>query len=123
MSADGPLVVRDVTDVPAEPRSLEVTALLATLGTRLLGSARPGDLVARLGGDEFVVGACVPRAALPRVEQRIRDAGCFVLSTTDGALPVRCSTGIATSDDAADPAALLSLSDAGMYRDKALARA
>lgn len=96
--------------------------LLATLGVRLLGSARPGDLVARLGGDEFVVGARLPRHAATSLEARVRAAGSFLLPTADGPLPVRCSTGIASSDDAADPTGLLSLSDARMYDDKALVR-
>lgn len=96
--------------------------VLRTLGARLLGSARPGDLVARLGGDEFLVGARLPREAVSSLELRVRDAGRFPVDTAHGPLWVRCSAGLASSDDAQDPAALLSLSDAEMYRDKALAR-
>ncbi len=46
-----------------------------------------------------------------------------MLSTAAGPLEVRCSTGLADSDSAADAEALLCRSDAAMYRDKALAQA
>ncbi|MCW2616697.1 MAG: sensor diguanylate cyclase [Frankiales bacterium] len=97
-------------------------ALLATLGSRLLGSARPGDLVARLGGDEFVVGARLPRGTVVSLETRVRLAGCFVLGSDDARVEVRCSTGIASSDDCLDADGLLRSSDAAMYRDKPGAR-
>ncbi len=94
--------------------------LLAGLGERLLSASRPGDLVARLGGDEFVVGARLPRAAVGSLEARLRTATTFVLDADGCALPVRCSLGMVTSDQAPEPAALLAASDAAMYRDKPL---
>lgn len=96
--------------------------LLAGLGERLLGASRPGDLVARLGGDEFVVGARLPRSAVGSLEARLRAATTFLLEADGGLLPVRCSVGLVTSDQAPDPAALLAASDAAMYRDKPLLR-
>ena len=67
--------------------------------------------------------ARLPRHAAISLQARVCGAGSFLLPTADGPLPVRCSTGVASSDDAADPAALLSLSDGRMYDDKALVRA
>lgn len=96
--------------------------LLATLGARLRGAARDGDLVARIGGDEFVVAARLPHQAVAPFVSRVRGAGRFVLPTAEGELEVGCSTGLATSQDAGGPADLLSLADAEMYRHKASAR-
>lgn len=93
-------------------------ALLAALGARLRQACRPHDLVGRLGGDEFVVGTRLPRSALAGHQSRIREAGDLLLSTPEGALLVRCSTGFATSDTSSDPASLLDVSDAQMYADK-----
>jgi len=97
--------------------------VLASLGGRLLGSARNGDLVARVAGDQFVVGARLPRGVVASLEDRVRVAGRFVVATTAGAVQVLCSTGLASSDDAPDAAALLSRSGAAMVREKATAPA
>lgn len=93
-------------------------ALLTILGQRLRAAAGPADLVTRLGGDEFVVATRVPRAAVSEVEARIREAGHFQLLTAHRDLSVRCSTGIATSDEGVTLAALLALADTQMYLDK-----
>lgn len=96
--------------------------LLAALGQRLRNTMRPEDLVARQGGDEFVVGVRLRRASLADFEARMRDTASFRLSIDGDDLTVRCSTGFATSDTAADPASLLDRADSGMYRDKSLLR-
>jgi diguanylate cyclase (GGDEF)-like protein len=93
-------------------------AVLRTLGRRLREVARPADLAARLGGDEFLIAAAVPRPAVDEFEHRIRAAAGFDLPTALGELAVRCSVGVATSDDVAGPDALIELSDARMYRSK-----
>jgi diguanylate cyclase len=97
--------------------------VLASLGGRLLGSARGGDLVARVAGDQFVLGARLPRGVVASLEARVRLAGRFVVATSGGAVAVHCSTGFASSDDAPDVAALLSRSRGAMVREKAIAPA
>ncbi|MCW2779331.1 MAG: sensor diguanylate cyclase [Frankiales bacterium] len=89
--------------------------LLAQLGERLRTASREGDLVARLGGDEFVVAARLPRVAAAGLLARVRSAGSFPLLTATGAVQVRCSVGLAVSDDALD---LLAAADVAMYADK-----
>ncbi len=92
-------------------------AVLVEVGRRLRAVARTGDLVARLGGDEFLLGARLPRAAAPAVEQRVREALDLVLDVAGAPLPVRCSVGAALGDGA-DRDALLAAADRAMYADK-----
>lgn len=82
----------------------------------------PGAVVARLSGDEFAV---AERASSPpeqvrrlaRLEQRLAEAGART------GLPVRVSTGRATSVPGRGLSDLLSAADAAMYADKAFRRA
>ncbi len=97
-------------------------AVLRQLGPRLVGAVREHDTVARYGGDEFVV-LCDKLAAHVPVAQvcaRIRRACAEPFTLPDGTVVLLSgSVGAAWSDDAGtDPAVLLEVADAAMYRDK-----
>jgi diguanylate cyclase (GGDEF)-like protein len=95
--------------------------LLRTLGPRLRGSLRGGDVLARIGGDELGVvltdaDAAYATTVAERLAVKLEDP--FVL----GAVRVRitASIGIAVAPaDATDSAGLMRCADAAMYRAKA----
>lgn len=96
-------------------------AVLAEVGRRLRTAARPHDLVARLGGDEFLVAVRVPRGAEEWVVERVRDAANFSMPWQGAVLDVRCSTGVAVSDEH-DADSLVAAADARMYAQKTTTR-
>ena len=91
-------------------------------GDRLLKEAaaawraelREGDVLARYGGEEFAV--ALHRCALEEARE--------IVERMRGATPggVTCSAGIASSDGAEDPAALLERADRALYQAKAAGR-
>lgn len=71
--------------------------VLAVLGAVLSGDARSEDVAARLGGDEFALllvetGAEEAAAVAGRIEER------FLVATSAVGMPVRISTGVASSE-------------------------
>lgn len=93
--------------------------VLCTLSVLMLGSVRRTDLVARYGGEEFVIllpgaPASVGRAIAEKLRQQ----------AAEHRYPhgqVTLSIGVAASpSDSTDPATLLMMADAAMYRAKGL---
>jgi len=97
-------------------------AVLRQFGPRLASAVRGHDTVARYGGDEFVVLCDEPAGhlAVSKVAARIRRACAEPFILPDGTVVLMSgSVGVACSDEAGtDPAALLEVADAAMYRDK-----
>jgi diguanylate cyclase (GGDEF)-like protein/PAS domain S-box-containing protein len=91
--------------------------VLATLGTRLQGTLRAGDLGARLGGDEFAI--VVPSIGEPaeavRVAERLLDAIRTPIEFAGGQLSISASIGISVGSEVE---AMLQEADAAMYRAK-----
>ena len=94
--------------------------LLVQIGRRLDQAVRPADTVARLGGDEFVV-VC-PDIADPEVRRELPER---LLEALAQPIPlgrftawVTASIGVVDAGDEADPAEVLRLADAAMYRAK-----
>jgi diguanylate cyclase (GGDEF)-like protein len=99
--------------------------VLCAIGSRLQAAVRPSDTVARLGGDEFTV----LLAGLHHPDEARKIAAALVAKATepiliDGRhLEVSISVGIATYPESGmDVKALLSNSDAALYRAKARGR-
>lgn len=93
--------------------------VLVAVAGRLRSSVRDGDLVARLGGDEFVILTMLTEAAEPAdVTRRVRQALHGPVTTTEGALTVGASVGIAVGEPGSDSADLLRRADKAMYRVK-----
>ena len=92
--------------------------VLATLGTRIRGTLRAGDVAARLGGDEFAV--LVPSISEPaeaaRVAERLMDAIRTPIRFSEAQLSLNASIGISIGSDMQT---MLQESDAAMYRAKA----
>jgi len=87
----------------------------------LRGSVRPSDLAARLGGDEFAVMLPGVRETADAVAaaRRIRSGLQKPIDVAGRPLQIRCSIGIALSDeDMADPKELLHRADTAMYEAK-----
>lgn len=97
---------------------------IARTADALRSTTRGSDVVARLGGDEFMVVGPVPdggRDEIASFAERIRAA--VSLQTVDvgddGAVPLRCSIGVALSDDrTASAEALVRAADEAMYAAK-----
>jgi diguanylate cyclase (GGDEF)-like protein/PAS domain S-box-containing protein len=91
--------------------------VLATLGTRINGALRAGDLAARLGGDEFAV--VIPLVEDPseavRVTERLRESISAPIDLEDTQLSVTASIGISIGSDVET---MLQEADAAMYRAK-----
>ncbi len=91
--------------------------VLATLGTRIRGTLRAGDVAARLGGDEFAV--LVPSISEPaeaaRVAERLMDAIRTPIRFSEAQLSLNASIGISIGSDMQT---MLQESDAAMYRAK-----
>ncbi len=94
--------------------------LLAEVGARIRGCARPGDAVARLGGDEFavaLVGGSVRTARA--VAQRVVTALARPFTIAGREVLIGASVGIAAhSARHGDAAALVGDADIAMYRAK-----
>ncbi len=95
--------------------------VLRTVGARLAGDSRPGDLVARLGGDEFVL-LLQPTDAefsLPSVVERVTNHLREPIRLHGHSVTVSCSIGVAVCPgDGEDLDALLEHADRAMYREK-----
>ena len=91
--------------------------VLATLGGRISGALRAGDLAARLGGDEFAV--VIPLIEEPpeavRVTERLLESISAPIDLDDAQLSVTASIGIAIGRDVPT---MLQEADAAMYRAK-----
>jgi diguanylate cyclase (GGDEF)-like protein len=99
---------------------------LRAISWALATNVREGDLVARLGGDEFVVTTIIERgdeatvtALAERLLTAVREAS---VDTTDGPRALRCSIGVATSDEHSAPEDLLRLADGALYEAKRAGR-
>jgi len=98
--------------------------VLRTVGARVRGTVRDGDLVARIGGDELLVVLHhlhgVDEALA--VADQIRRAVSGPVATSRGAVEVTMSIGVAmvVPGDTAD--AVIARSDAAMYRVKEAGR-
>jgi diguanylate cyclase (GGDEF)-like protein/PAS domain S-box-containing protein len=92
--------------------------VLATLGARINGALRSGDLAARLGGDEFAV--VIPLIEDPseavRVTERLLESISAPIEVGDAQLSVTASIGISIGGDVPT---MLQEADAAMYRAKA----
>lgn len=98
---------------------------IARTADALRSTTRETDVVARLGGDEFMVVGPVPdggRAEIAAFAERIRAAVSLQtveVGGDDEAVPLRCSIGVALSDDGTDSAeALVRAADEAMYTAK-----
>lgn len=96
--------------------------VLISLSARITGTLRKGDFAARIGGDEFIVIAEMresdtsPEALANRIRTAVADPVDIAGGET---YAVSVSVGVAIyPDDGADPTALLTAADAGMYADK-----
>jgi diguanylate cyclase (GGDEF)-like protein/PAS domain S-box-containing protein len=91
--------------------------VLATLGGRINGALRAGDLAARLGGDEFAV--VIPLIEEPseavRVTERLLESISAPIDLEDMQLSVTASIGISIGSDVPT---MLQEADAAMYRAK-----
>ena len=91
--------------------------LLRTVGRRLTGAVRDGDVVARLGGDEFAVlcraeaGQDIARRVLAAVTMPVRVAGHHLMT-------VRASIGVAEVVPGGDLEELMRNADVAMYAAK-----
>ncbi|MCL3862978.1 PAS domain S-box protein [Actinotalea sp. K2] len=95
--------------------------LLVSVGTRLTGTSRHGDVVARIGGDEFVVvGEAEDESAALTLGERLR-AAVGGPTTVDGStVTVTASVGVAFigQDDTVDADDIVSRADSVMYEVK-----
>ncbi len=96
--------------------------VLISLSARITDTLRKGDFAARIGGDEFIVIAEMresdtsPEALANRIRIAVADPVDIAGGET---YAVSVSVGVAIyPDDGADPTALLTAADAGMYADK-----
>jgi diguanylate cyclase (GGDEF)-like protein/PAS domain S-box-containing protein len=98
--------------------------VLQTLGRRLRGAVREGDLVCRFGGDEFTVLLEVTRPGdAEAVAQKLLTAVAEPFMVEGQRLYVTASIGVAQSPtDGDDAEALLRNADAAMYHAKELGR-
>ncbi|MBA3941729.1 MAG: GGDEF domain-containing protein [Sphingopyxis sp.] len=97
-------------------------AVLVALSARINDTLRKGDFAARIGGDEFIVIADMlasdtsPDALAERIRATVADP---IDIPGGGTYVVSVSVGVAVYPaDGADPTALLTAADAGMYADK-----
>lgn len=95
--------------------------LLAAVGQRLSGIARPADTAARLGGDEFaILIEHLPDAAAAEVfAERVVQAFSTPFVLDIGPVMVKATVGIATTRDSADVNDLLRHADLALYAAKA----
>jgi len=97
---------------------------IARTADALRNTTRDSDVVARLGGDEFMVVGPVPeggRDEIAAFAERIRAAVSLqtVQVGDDEAAPLRCSIGVALSDDRTESSeALVRAADEAMYSAK-----
>ena len=95
-------------------------AVLATVGSRLQRSVRPGDVVGRLGGDELAVllthvaDAGEAYAAAERLSQMLAEP----YEVLGERIRVGASAGVAVAEPSDDAESLLREADAAMYRAK-----
>lgn len=96
--------------------------VLATVGARLVGAVRPGDLVARLGGDEFVI--LLPGCSTPStVADKLLAAVQTRLAVGDVVLSPGISVGGVVADhDDEDVSSLLTRADRALYGAKQAGR-
>jgi diguanylate cyclase (GGDEF)-like protein len=95
--------------------------LLKSVGARLAGLLREGDLAARLGGDEFVVlqVGCVSAEDAEFLARRILRALTMPFDIAGHDIRVGVSLGVAVAPrDGSDSATLLRAADAALYRAK-----
>ncbi|HET7408238.1 MAG TPA: GGDEF domain-containing protein [Mycobacteriales bacterium] len=94
-------------------------AVLVAVAEVLTGAVRKGDVVARLGGDEFAI--VLPRTGRRRatgVARRIVDASRTAPGLASEHARVTFSLGVAWLRDPVDPAELIAVADAALYRVK-----
>ena len=94
-------------------------AVLVAVAEVLTGAVRRGDVVARLGGDEFAI--VLPRTGRRRatgVARRILDASRTAPGLASEHARVTFSLGVAWLRDPVDPAELVAVADAALYRVK-----
>ena len=95
---------------------------LQAVGAAMGSVARGEDLAARLGGDEFVLLLRADRSGAQRVAEALRTAVGEIDSLPGG--PPGLSIGIAVLPDDADTVeALITASDAALYKEKTRSRA
>ena len=97
-------------------------SVLVALSARIKDTLRKGDFAARIGGDEFIViiDPLDSEISPDALANRIRTAVAEPIEIPGGrTYAVSVSVGVAVYPDlGADPTALLTAADAGMYADK-----
>ena len=99
--------------------------LLAAVGERLTGVARPADTVARLSGDEFLmlIDEIAEPADAAGAARSVIAALDAPFSLNSGDLHTSASIGISVfPDDGADPDTLIAHADEAMYHAKSIGR-
>ena len=101
--------------------------VLVIVARRIAECLRPSDTVARLGGDEFAV-LCehvMDRRGAGLVAERVADSIARPIVTAGLELSVTASIGVTLTRTASerDPAAVLRIADAAMYRAKQAGKA
>jgi diguanylate cyclase (GGDEF)-like protein len=90
----------------------------------LFESVRQSDVVGRLGGDEFAVVLMQTDAdqAARKAQSLVDELGEATVDYEGRIIPLSASAGVASLDEAVDPAAAMVRADLAMYENKASRR-